>query len=71
MKQTDAFNKAAECERSMRLETDELQKSAYRSLMGLWVALGNNYASISPQQFELEFDDLDQIQTRYQNGKKG
>jgi hypothetical protein len=71
MKQSDVFNKAAECEWLLRLETDELQRSAYRSLIDLWIALANECDSMSPKKFSQEFDDLDQIQTRFQKGRKG
>jgi hypothetical protein len=69
-KQSDAFNKAAECERLMNLETDEIQRSAYRSLTEMWINLANEYASMTSENFAREFDDLDQIQTRFTTARK-
>ncbi len=69
VKQSDVFNKAAECERLM--ETHEVQRTAYRSLRDMWMNLGNESALMSPEEFARQFDDLDQIQTRFQNAKKG
>jgi hypothetical protein len=70
-KQSDVFNRAAECERLMNLETDEIRRSAYRSLLELWIKLANECTSMGPKKLAREFDDLDQIQTSFQNGKKG
>lgn len=68
---SDAFTKAAECEQLMTLETDEVQRSAYRALKDMWINLANDCASMSPKEFARQFDDLDQIQTAFQNAKKG
>jgi hypothetical protein len=68
--QSDVFNKAAECERLMNLQTDDIQKSAYRCLLELWIALANECASMSPNKFAREFDDLQQILTRFQDAKR-
>ncbi len=66
-KQSDAFNRAAECERLMNLEADEVQRKAYQSFRDRWISLANESPSMSPGEFALQFNDLDQIQTRFQN----
>ena len=65
--QSDVFNKAAECDRLMNLQTDEVQKSTYRCLREMWIALANECASLSPEKFAREFDELEQILTGFQN----
>ncbi len=71
VKQSDAFDKAAECERLMNLEADEVQKSAYRSLREMWINLANDSVSMIPKEFARQFADLDEIHTRFKNAKKG
>jgi hypothetical protein len=63
------FDKAAECERLMNSQTDEVQKSAYRSLREMCIDLANESASMSAEELARRFQDLDQIQTRFQRPK--
>lgn len=69
--QSDAFDRAAECERLMNLQTDEVQREAYRSLREMWISLANECPSMSPKEIERHFADLTEIQTTFQNSKKG
>ncbi len=71
LKQSDAFDRAAECERLMKSERDEVQRSAYRSLMEMWIKLANESALMGPEEFARQFEELEQIHTRFLNGKKG
>ncbi len=64
--QRDAFNKAAECERLVNLETDEVQRTAYRALRDMWISLANECVSMTPGEFVRQLNDLDQIQTGFQ-----
>lgn len=56
--QSNAFNKAAECERLMNVQTNEIKRSACRALREMWINLANDFASMSPEEFARWFDEL-------------
>ncbi len=69
-KQSDVFDKAAECERLMNLETDEVRKAAYQSVRSMWIELANEFALMTPEEFAKHFDDIDKIQAGFQEATK-
>jgi hypothetical protein len=70
VKQSDAFDRAAECERLMNSETDLARKAAYQSLRDMWIELANECASMSPEEFAKHFADIEQIQAGFQEATK-
>ncbi len=69
--QSEAFDKAAECERLMSLTSDEVQRLAYQLLRLFWIGLANESASwTSPEELARDFAYLDLIQTNLQHTKQ-
>jgi hypothetical protein len=50
MSQIDPWEKAAECDRAIRISTDPLRKDVLRNLQEMWITLGNRRFLISDEE---------------------
>jgi hypothetical protein len=60
----ELFDRAAECERLMRLTPDVEKWSIFRMLRDMWIILAKDSKSMSDQQLRTEIAAIDEIQVR-------
>lgn len=67
---TDLFNKAAQCERLMEQEHDEIRHAAYRLLRDMWIALAHQRPLLSPEDLAREVAAIEEIQSGFLRANK-
>lgn len=58
----DPWQKAAECERALRITTDLQQRQLLAYLQGMWISLANEAPFLTSDQVATEIDLVTQIQ---------
>ena len=62
MSAVDLLKRAAECERLMDGEPDDVRKIAFRLIRDIWIALANECASMKVEELAQEVAAISQIQ---------
>lgn len=64
-RQSDLFQRAAECERLMKLAYDPQRQKVFKELRDLWVSLANESASFSDPAFAAQVERIEDIQSTF------
>jgi hypothetical protein len=67
--QAELFDRAAECNRLMNLESNEDRKTAFRLLGEMWIALANECPGMSAERLAKEISSIEEIQNGIVSGK--
>jgi hypothetical protein len=62
-RQSELFDRAAECERWMQVTSDPDMQSVIRLLRDLWIALGNECEFLSERQLVTQISTIEEIQS--------
>ena len=61
-RQSDLFDRAAECQQALELATNPEQKIALKLLRDMWTALANEYPALRPDQVAKEIAAIEELQ---------
>jgi len=61
-RQSELFDRAAECERLTQEASDTGKQTAFRMLREMWIALANESSSMSSQMLAKEIAAIDELQ---------
>jgi hypothetical protein len=61
-RQSELFDRAAECGRLIELETDEVKKTALGLLRQMWIALANESPSMTERELAKEIAAIEELQ---------
>lgn len=62
-RQSDLFERAAECERMIKLAYDPQRQKVFKELRDLWISLANESASFSDPAFAVQVERVEDIQS--------
>jgi hypothetical protein len=68
-RQAEIFDRAAECDRLMNRETDEVKRTALRLVKEMWIALANESVGMPSAVLTREIAAIDEIQNGLLDGK--
>ncbi len=61
MAKIDPWQKAVECEQSLKSTSDPGQRAVVQNLRDLWIALGNEQSMSSDQELTKDIEKVDQL----------
>jgi hypothetical protein len=70
-KQSELFDRAAECERLRNLETDKIKKTTFRLLRDMWIVLANEIGTMPAEHLAKEIARIEEIQEGRHNFREG
>ena len=70
-RQSDSFERAAACDRVMKLETNEVRRKVFSLFREMWITLANESPSLGDETLAKEVAAIEQIQANFHSGKDG
>ena len=61
-KQSELYDRAAECEQQMKIVTDPVRRQAYMLLRDMWIMLANGSATMSASYMIKQIADIERLQ---------
>jgi hypothetical protein len=67
-RESELFDRAAECNRLIELETDDVKKTALGLLRQMWIALANESSSMTERELAKEIAAIEELQSAFRSG---